>query len=103
MEIRRILVDFEPDGFSPDLAQCAVQLALRFEAELVGFSAAMPWPITAGPDYTGIAATIYAEQRADLDKRLSALEEQFHAAVPAGVFITANATGTSTKAARKRE
>src|SRR3569623_407394 len=85
MEIRRILVDFEPDGFSPDLAQCAVQLALRFEADLVGFSAAMPWPITAGPDYTGIAATIYAEQRADLDKRLSALEEQFHAAVPAGV------------------
>lgn len=85
MEIRRILVDFEAGAFSPELAQCAVQLAQRFSAELVGFSAATPWPVTAGLDYAGVAATIYAEQRAELDKQLNELERQFSAAVPAGV------------------
>lgn len=79
------MVDFEPGGFSPDLAQCAVQLAQRFGAELVGFSAAMPWPVLATADDAGVAATIYGEQRADLEERLDVLEQQFRAAVPAGL------------------
>ena len=85
MEIRRILVSFDPDGFSADLAQCAIQLAQRFQAELVGFAAAMPWPVTAGLDYTGAAAPVYAEQLADLERRFTALEGQFRASLPAGL------------------
>jgi len=82
MEIRRILVVLEPDNFSPELLQCAVGLAERFRAELIGFSAAMPRPVSAGVDYSGVAAEIYAEQLTDLEKRLERLEQQFRAAVP---------------------
>jgi nucleotide-binding universal stress UspA family protein len=87
VEIRRILVELEPDNFSPELTQCAIGLAERFRADLIGFSAAMPWPVMAGVDYTGTVATIYAEQLADLENRFVRLEQQFRAAVPPSLKV----------------
>lgn len=83
MEIRRILVNFDLDKFSPALAATAVGLAQRFGAELVGFAAAVPSPVFAGVHGAIAAASIYAEQRLEMERQLSALQSAFTAAMPA--------------------
>jgi len=85
MEIRRILVNFELDRFSPALASCASALAQRFSAEVIGFSAAVPSPAFAGVHGAVAAASVYAEQRIEIETQLGAGREKFVQAMPAAI------------------
>lgn len=77
MEIRRILLNIDFDAFSPALVRCAEELARRFGADLVGIAAAEPYPVMTGGRGAGVAATLYADERAAIEAQLRALEVNF--------------------------
>src|SRR5690242_13543928 len=85
MEIRRILVNFEIDRFSPGLAAFAVAMAERFNAAVIGFSSGIPLPVFVGVNGAVAAASIYAEQRLETEQQLEALRQDFLAAMPSTI------------------
>ena len=88
MEIRTILVNIDLDAFSPSLVKCAAGLARRFDASLIGLSAAEPSPTLVGVEGAMATADFYAEERADIEARLHVVEKDFRAAVPAGIEVS---------------
>lgn len=88
MEIREILVHLDIDQFSHGLVDCAVELAHRFDAALVGHSAAEPATIGAGYDGAAAVALYYEQEQHDIESRLEDLERQFRKAVPADIQVS---------------
>lgn len=87
MEIRTILVNIDVDAFSPALVKCAADLARRFDANLIGLSAAEPSPALVGVEGAVASADLYAQERSDIEMQLRAVEKEFRAAVPGGVEV----------------
>lgn len=87
MPIREILVNLDIDLFSSALVDCAVGLARRFGAGLIGTSAAEPNIV--GMGYEGAAAVriLYEQEQQDIENRFGAIEQQFRAAVPADLRV----------------
>lgn len=77
MEIRTILVNLDIDAFSPALVKCAGTLAKRFNAKLIGLSAAQPSPALVGIEGSVAMVGWYEQERADIEVRLRSLEQQF--------------------------
>jgi len=86
MPIRDILVNLDIDQFSPTLVQCAVDLARRFDAGLIGHAAAaLPMAVSF---QSGVEmGIIYERERESINADLKMLEQRFRAAVPAAVRV----------------
>lgn len=82
MPIREILVNLDIDTFSSALVKCAIDLAERADAGLIGMSVAEP--NVAGMGYEGGAAVgvLYEQEQQDIEKRLGDMEIKFRAAAP---------------------
>jgi nucleotide-binding universal stress UspA family protein len=77
LEIRRILVHIDASAFSPELVRCADALAQRFDADLIGVSAAQPYPLMAGGRNAMVTASLYAREHETTEARLRALGDEF--------------------------
>lgn len=87
MQIREILVNLDVDLFSPALVQCALDLAKRFDAGLIGHSAAA-LPIAMSYQTGPELGVMYDRERKDIEVQLQTIEQQFRAAVSADVSVT---------------
>lgn len=87
MEIRTILVNLDIDAFSPALVKCAGELARRFDADLIGVSAAQPSPALVGVEGSVAVMGWYEQEREDIEKLLRSHEEQFRSLAPAGLKV----------------
>ena len=85
MQIREILVNIDIDLFSSALVECAVDLAKRFDAGLIGISAAGLNMVGMGYEGAAAVGVLYQQERQDIESRLSQIERQFRAAVPVDV------------------
>jgi len=85
MAIRTILVNFDIDAFSPTLVKCAGDLAMRFNAHLIGTSAAEPSPALVGVEGAVATVEFYEQEREDIEARLRIVEDEFRSLVPSGV------------------
>jgi nucleotide-binding universal stress UspA family protein len=86
MSYRSILVNLDMDGPVAPIVNLAVDLARRFDARLVGFSAAdaaMP-PIMA-PEGGAIAVEVWQQMREDIQKRFKELHAAFDEQVAGAV------------------
>ena len=87
MEIRTILVSVDIDSFSPELLQCAGNLAKRFDAALIGLAAAEPSAALVGVEGLGATVGWYQKEREDIEARLRTLEGQFRSLAPADLKV----------------
>lgn len=85
MEIRNIAVVLTIDSVDPDLVALASDLARRHHATLTGVAAAEPPLVVMGMDGGAVAASVYAEQHAEIEASLAAAEASFATLVPPGV------------------
>ncbi|WP_332693376.1 universal stress protein [Devosia sp.] len=85
MEIRNIAVVFNIDSVDPDLVALASDLARRHHATLTGLAAAEPPLVVMGMDGGAVAASVYAEQQAEIEASLAAAGASFATLVPPGV------------------
>lgn len=77
MSYRSILVNLDIDEPAAPLIRLATDLALRFEARLIGFSAAdVPSPVVTA-DGTVFAGEAWQYQREDIERRLEELQAEF--------------------------
>ena len=83
MNIRTIVVNLDVDFYSPEILQCAVSLATRFDAKLIGLAAAEPSTVAVGFAGAVALAVAYAEGRQQIETRLHTLETEFRVQVPA--------------------
>jgi hypothetical protein len=70
-------VNLDIDGLVVPLLKLAVDLAARFEARLIGFSAADARLPIVGPEGGAVAAEVWAQEREDIDRRLKQLYAEF--------------------------
>ncbi len=76
MNYKSILVNLDIDGPIVPLIKLAVDLATRFEARLIGFSAAdSPLPV-AVPESGAIAVEVWERQRKDIEQRFKELRAE---------------------------
>ena len=76
MSYKSILVNLDIDGPVSPLLKLAIDLAGRFKARLIGFSAAdAPLPV-AVPDSGAIAADIWERQRKDIESRFQEIRAE---------------------------
>ena len=66
-------MNLDIDGLVVPLLKLAVDLAARFEARLIGFSAADARLPIVGPEGGAVAAEVWAQEREDIDRRLKQL------------------------------
>ncbi|UJW85016.1 universal stress protein [Devosia sp. SL43] len=85
MEIRNIAVIVNAGAVDPDLVALASELARRHHAALTGMAAAEPPLVVMGMDGGAVAASVYAEQHAEIEATLAASEQSFAAMVPPGI------------------
>lgn len=85
MPVREILVNLDIDLFSPTLVECAAGLAKRFEAGLIGISAAAPNVAAMGYEGATAVGILFEQEQHDIENRLAQLEDLFRKAVPAGI------------------
>lgn len=85
MDIRSILVNVDLNAADSTSLKYAIDLARRFDAELIGLAADEPNLTVAGMDAGAAAADFYSMQRTDIEKQLVVAEKQFRALVPAGI------------------
>lgn len=77
MSIKSILVQFEPDNFSPALVTYADNLRKRFDADLIGFSACGQQSNFASIDGAAINGELIAAERKQIETKLSEIEDRF--------------------------
>jgi nucleotide-binding universal stress UspA family protein len=85
MTYKSILVNIDIDGANASLIKLATDLAMRFNARLIGFSAAdVPLP-TVTADSVIFDGEIMVQQRENIERRLEELRQEFeeHAATSA--------------------
>ncbi|MEQ1955040.1 hypothetical protein [Mesorhizobium sp. CN2-181] len=76
MRFKSILVNLDVDGPVAPLFSFAMKLARRFEAVLIGFSAAdAPLPFV-GPEGSVIAGEVWQQERDDIERRLKELRAE---------------------------
>jgi nucleotide-binding universal stress UspA family protein len=85
MEIRNIAVVLGLDSIDPDLVALASDLARHHRATLTGIVAAESPLVVMGMESGDIAASVYAEQRAQIEASLTIAGQNFDALVPVGV------------------
>ena len=83
MDIRSILVNVDLDVTNSAALNYAIDLSVRFGAQLIGVAAEEPNFVYFGADAT--AVDLYSLERTDIEKRLDAAELAFRAKVPAGI------------------
>ncbi|HTJ59021.1 MAG TPA: universal stress protein [Devosiaceae bacterium] len=91
MEIRTILVNLDLDFYSPTLLKAAVELADRFDAQLIGVAAAAVPVELFAVDGTAVVADLYDSERAAIEEQLRGMEMKFRDEVPRprrGTFAT---------------
>lgn len=96
MEPRSILVNVDVVAPDSPALRYAIDLAEKFDAELIGVAAAQPDLTFAGTD-GGAAFNLYAIEQSEIETQLRRAEEVFNAVVPATVkkqwrAFVANAT-----------
>ena len=79
MSYKSILVNIDIDGPAAPIVGTALDLARRFDARLIGFSAADARMPFAGPDGGAIAAEVWEQDRQDIETRLKGLRAEFEA------------------------
>ena len=77
MSYKSILVNLDIDGPVVPLLKLAVDLAARFEARLIGFSAADARLPVVGPEGGAVAAEVWEQEREDIERRLKELHGEF--------------------------
>lgn len=85
MDIRSILVNVDVSPTTSTVLTCAIGLAKRFGADLIGVAADEPSLAVVGLDGGAAAAEFYATERMEIETRLSAAEVRFKGLVPAGI------------------
>lgn len=85
MEIRNIAVVANAGAVDPNLVALASDLARRHHAVLTGIAAAEPPLVVMGMDGGAVAASVYSEQRAEIEAMLTTSKESFAAMVAPGV------------------
>jgi nucleotide-binding universal stress UspA family protein len=83
--IRTILVNIEIDTPPSPLLRCAIDLAGRFGATLIGVCAAEPSATYVGLDGGTVAAEWYGEERRQIEEQLTDAAAMFRSALPAGL------------------
>ncbi|MEO8757133.1 MAG: universal stress protein [Devosia sp.] len=83
MEIRSILVNVDLDTSSTSTLRYAIDLAHRFDAELIGLAADQPSLTFAGVDGAATVADFYQLERTEVEAQLAHAEAAFRGAVPA--------------------
>jgi len=87
MEIKVILASLDVDLESPRILACAVDLATRLDARIIGIAAAAP-PVAAAGYVSALAvAAGYTQARMDIEARLATLRNEFYAAVPQSLML----------------
>lgn len=77
MSYKSILVNLDIDGPVAPILGLAVDLAARFEARLIGFSAADAHLPFAGPEGSAIAAEVWEQERQENERRFKELQAEF--------------------------
>ena len=86
MDIRSILVNVDLETAGSASLTYAIDLAQTVGARLIGLAADQPNLALLGTDVTGTGATdFYVMERSEIERRLTAAEQQFTAAIPAGL------------------
>lgn len=85
MELRSVLVNVGLEPASSDALACAIALATRFDAQIIGLAADLPSMVVAGFDAGTAAVDLYSIERAEIETRLRAAEEAFQSIVPQGL------------------
>ncbi|MBN8994270.1 MAG: universal stress protein [Rhizobiales bacterium] len=78
---KSILVQFDIDRPATPLARAAAGLARRFDARLIGFSAAAVPPPIALPEGVAYDGSIWQVEQSEIEKRFEALKAEFAAVV----------------------
>jgi nucleotide-binding universal stress UspA family protein len=79
MELRAILVAVDIDSYSSTLVRCAVSLASRFGAALIGHASAEPASAMTRFETGAFAADLYERERKNIEERLADVERRFRA------------------------
>jgi nucleotide-binding universal stress UspA family protein len=87
MTIRNILVNLDLDSVSSSLIKCAADLAFRFDAGLIGFTAAQPSLGLVVADGAVVTEQFYLEERGAIEQKIRAAEEAFRSTVPLGIEV----------------
>ena len=87
MQIRDILVNIDIDLFAAELVACAVDLARKFDAGLIGVAAAEPSLVTMGYEGSAAVGVLYEQEQAEIQSRLGQIAGQFRAAVPTDIQV----------------
>lgn len=77
MSYKSILVNLDIDGPIVPIVKLAIDLATRFEARLIGFSAADAHLPFAGPEGGAMAAEVWQQEKEDIELRLKDLHAEF--------------------------
>lgn len=77
MSYKSILVNLDIEGPVVPLLNLAVKVAARFEARLIGFSAADARLPYVGPEGGAIAAEVWEQEREGIERRLNELHAEF--------------------------
>ncbi len=85
MEVCSIVVNVDLDTANATSLKYAIDLAGKFDAELIGVAAEEPSFVFAGIESGAAAANLYATERTEIEKRLGTAEEQFRSMIPAGL------------------
>lgn len=82
MAICSILVSVDIDGTKSSALDYAIDLAAKFDAELIGLAAEAPNLTFVGIDGGAAAVDLFALERQEIERRLSAAGEDFERKVP---------------------
>lgn len=86
-EIKTILVHVDIDAHSPDFLNAVGALAKRFDSRIIAHAAASPATGYLGLDGGVLSAELYAQERAEIEERLLAIEKDFRAAMPSRLEV----------------
>ena len=77
MSYKSIIVNLDIDGPVVPILKLAIDLAMHFEARLIGFSAAEAHLPFGGPEGGAIAAEVWQQEKDDIEHRLLKLHAEF--------------------------
>jgi nucleotide-binding universal stress UspA family protein len=86
MSYKSILLNLGIDGSIEELTRVGIELAKRFDAQLIGFCAAdAPLPVTMAPEGAAIAAELWEQARDEIRQRLNDRHSKFDSLVAGAV------------------
>ena len=86
MSYKSILLNLDIDSPIEPLTRAGIDLAKRFDAQLIGFCAAdAPLPVTMAPEGAALAAELWEQSRDEIRKRFKDLRGEFNSLVAGSV------------------